>query len=148
MMTLREITPDNYRAIFALKVAPGQEGFVANNVYSLAQAKVFAAAVPLAIYAEDTPVGFVMYTPEDAGKFSIWRYMIGAEHQQKGYGRAALKVVLNHLSTQNPACREVVLSYEPANTVAARLYASFGFVETGEVDDGELVASLALNGKD
>jgi len=146
MITLREITPENYRAVFALKVAPGQEGFVANNVYSLAQAKVFTQAVPLAIYADETPVGFVMYTPEEEGKFYIWRYMIGAEHQQKGYGRAALKVVLDHLRAL--AAHEVALSYEPSNTVAARLYASFGFVETGEVDDGELVARLAFNGKD
>lgn len=146
MITLREITPENYRAVFALKVAPGQEGFVANNVYSLAQAKVLTQAVPLAIYADETPVGFVMYAPEEDGKFSIWRYMIGAEHQQKGYGRAALKVVLEHLRTL--AAHEIALSYEPTNAVAARLYASFGFVETGEVDDGELVARLALNGKD
>lgn len=146
MITLREITPENYRAIFALKVAPGQENFVANNIYSMAQAKVYGQAVPRAIYAEETPVGFVMYSPEGAGEFYIWRYMIGAEHQQKGYGRAALKVVIEHLRAQ--AASAIALSYEPNNTVAARLYASFGFVETGEVDDGELVARLALNGKD
>lgn len=148
MITLQNITPENYRAIFALKVAPGQENFVATNIYSLAQARVYGQATPLAIYAEGTPVGFVMYVPEDAETFSIWRYMIGAEHQQKGYGRAALKVVLDRIRAENPQCRAILLSYEPSNTVAARLYASFGFVETGEFDDGEAVARLALNGKD
>ncbi|TXH42975.1 MAG: GNAT family N-acetyltransferase, partial [Burkholderiaceae bacterium] len=40
-ITLRPITPDNYRAVFGLKVAPDQVHFVADNVYSLAQARVF-----------------------------------------------------------------------------------------------------------
>jgi diamine N-acetyltransferase len=34
------------------------------------------------------------------------------------------------------------LSYAPDNAVARRLYASLGFVETGEREDGELVARL------
>ena len=36
------------------------------------------------------------------------------------------------------------LSYEPENEVAKKLYASFGFVENGEMDDDEIVAVLKL----
>ena len=36
------------------------------------------------------------------------------------------------------------LSYEPENTVAKSLYASFGFVETGEKDGEEQIAVLKL----
>lgn len=143
-ITLRPITPDNYRAVFGLKVAPDQVHFVADNVYSLAQARVFPGCVPLALYADETPVGFVMYALEGPGRAAIWRFMIGAEHQRQGHGRAGLAAVLRHLQHEQPACQEIVLSYEPTNHVAARLYAGFGFVETGEVDDGELVARLAL----
>jgi len=38
----------------------------------------------------------------------------------------------------------VYLSYHPNNEAARRLYASFGFVETGDISGGEVVARLAL----
>jgi diamine N-acetyltransferase len=38
----------------------------------------------------------------------------------------------------------VAISYEPGNDVARKLYASFGFYETGELDEGEVVALLRL----
>ncbi|MPN03511.1 hypothetical protein SDC9_150741 [bioreactor metagenome] len=38
----------------------------------------------------------------------------------------------------------VLLSYEPDNLVAKALYKSIGFVETGDIEDGELVAKLTL----
>ena len=40
---------------------------------------------------------------------------------------------------------KVWLSYESENTVAAELYHSFGFSETGEMDGEELIAKLKLN---
>ena len=36
------------------------------------------------------------------------------------------------------------LSYEPENTVAKELYASFGFKETGDMDGEEIIAVLKL----
>jgi diamine N-acetyltransferase len=44
-----------------------------------------------------------------------------------------------------PGCDEVIISYEPENDVARRLYASFGFRETGEVVEGETVARLSFD---
>jgi len=38
----------------------------------------------------------------------------------------------------------VALSYDPQNTVARSLYASMGFVETGEISDDETVARRQL----
>lgn len=142
-ITFREITPDNFRAVARLKVAPGQEHFVADNVYSLAQAKVWAGFMPLAIYAGETPVGFVMYVKE-GDLYYIIRLMVAAGEQQKGYGRAALTQLLAQFQA-DPDCRHVALSYEPENSVAARFYQSLGFVETGEVDEGELVARLTFD---
>jgi len=34
--------------------------------------------------------------------------------------------------------------YEPDNIVVKKLYESFGFVETGQTDEGELVARIKL----
>ena len=36
------------------------------------------------------------------------------------------------------------LSYEPENNVAKELYKSFGFEETGDMDEGEIIATLRL----
>lgn len=144
-VTLRPITPENFRPVVQLKVGPGQEHFVATNVYSLAQAKVWPSYVPLAIYADETPVGFLMHGPDEAGQRWIIRLMVDAEHQRQGHGRAAMRLILAEFRA-DPACGSVAISYEPANQVAADLYRELGFVETGEMEDGELVARLNLAG--
>ena len=57
MITLREINADTVRAICALRVAPGQEVFVAPNAISIAQAYFEPGAWFRAIHVEDEPVG-------------------------------------------------------------------------------------------
>ena len=57
-----------------------------------------------------------------------------------------MNALLNHLARQ-PGYREAALSYEPENTVARRLYASLGFVETGERVEDELVARRPADDK-
>jgi len=65
-VTLREITEETVLSIIRLKVSKEQEGFVATNAVSLAQAHFSKNAWFRAIYADDTPVGFVMlYIDED-----------------------------------------------------------------------------------
>ena len=101
-MSLREITDDNRAAVLALAVAPGQEQFVENVADSLDEAAETPDACPWyrAIYAGDEPVGFVMITdgipdghPEYEWPYYLWRLIIDARHQQRGYGTAALDLV-------------------------------------------------------
>jgi diamine N-acetyltransferase len=142
-ITLREITPDNYEAVIELKVAPGQENFVAPNVHSLAEAKVFPGLVPLAIYNEELPVGFTMYGihPESKEHWII-RLMVDAKYQGNGYGRSAMQILIQRMRLHTD-CRELYVSYEPDNAVAARLYSSLGFQPTGRVEGGETVVRLS-----
>ena len=144
-VTLKEIDRDNWRAATKLTVAPEQESFVASNVYSLAEAKVHPDHVPLAIYDDDTMVGFVMYTLNPAdGNYWIFRLMIDAAHQGKGYGRAAMEQTIRRMLEQhNPPV--IMLSYVPGNDAAAKFYASLGFEKTGEIVDGEVVVRLPLS---
>ena len=60
-VTLRPLTRDNLWAVVELTLHPGQEAFVADNIDSIANASVEPTWVPLAIYAGDELVGFVMY---------------------------------------------------------------------------------------
>jgi len=143
-ITLREITPENWEAILKLAVRDDQKNFVASNLYSLAEAKVFPEHVPLAIYAGEQPVGFLMYTFErDRKEWWIFRLMIVANEQGKGYGRAAMQQAVARMRLQ-PGCRQIFISFEPENAPAEQLYRSLGFVPNNEVWGGEVVFRLDL----
>jgi diamine N-acetyltransferase len=71
------------------------------------------------------------------------RYMIDAQHQGKGYGTAALPVLID-LMVERHGCGEIFPGYEPSNDVAERLYARMEFVPTGEMVGSEIVARLGL----
>ena len=77
--------------------------------------------------------------------YSLWRLMIDKEYQRKGFGREAVRQALDFIRTWPCGKAEYcALSYEPENTVAAKLYRSFGFKENGETDGDETVAVLKL----
>src|SRR4029079_16412756 len=105
-MTLREITRDNWLQCVRLKVAPEQEPFVAPNGVSLAQSKYEPEWIPLALYDDEEMVGFVMYgvAPEE-GKHWILRVMVDRRFQGKGYGGAAMGLLLARLRAI-PGCDE------------------------------------------
>lgn len=60
--------------------------------------------------------------------------------QRHRYGRAAMQALIERASATGRA--GVALSYQPANTRARTLYASLGFVETGETDGDDVIARL------
>ena len=144
-MTLQEITAKTWEQCVKLKVRNDQEHFIASNVYSLAQSKYEPGLLPLAVHDGETMVGFVMYSeqPYEPGKYFIYRVMVGSEFQGKGYGRAAMRALIERMKAL-PNCQEIVLGYEPENSVAERLYESLGFRKTGEIFEGEVVSSLKL----
>lgn len=145
-IAFRPVTRDNLRELVRLKVAEGQDDFVAPNVLSIAQAYVEPTCTPWGIYDGDTAVGFAMeeFDPE-TGQWWIVRFMIGADHQGKGYGTAALAALVAAMAERH-GCREICLSYVPGNAVAERMYAKAGFVPTGAVEEGEIVARRVLQG--
>ena len=143
-VTMRPITRDNLWAVVELKPHPGQEEFVADNIDSIANAYVEPTFVPLAVYAGDDLVGFAMYGQHPhTGAWWVIRLMIDREHQGKGYGRAAMEALIAMMA-ERVGCEEIVTSFVPANTVAAGLYASLGFLPTGEIEDGEPLVRLRL----
>jgi diamine N-acetyltransferase len=147
-VTLRPLTPANWQECIKLRVREDQLSFVAPNLYSLAEARIYPECVPLAIYAGETMVGFLMYalSSEDQRHWLI-RFMIDGRFQGKGYGRAALSLAIDAIRLL-PGCERIYLSYEPENTHAEQLYAGFGFIPTGEVLDGEKVVCMELSTKE
>jgi diamine N-acetyltransferase len=141
-MELRDVNAENWRDVIRIEPREDQSRFVASVAYYLNLCHYGEVWRPLALYSEGQPVGFAMWG-FDTEEQSYWigGLVIDAKHQGKGYGRAAMEALLDHLAAQ-PGYREVALSCDPENTIARRLYASLGFVETGERVDDELVARL------
>ncbi len=141
---LREIDDSNLRAICRLAVRPEQQGFVAPNAVSIAQAHFAAHAWFRAIYVAETPVGFVMLSDRpEKPEYFLWRFMIDARHQGAGIGRRAIELVLAHVRTR-PGATHLLTSAVPGPGSPQPFYERLGFVATGEVDDGEVVLRLDL----
>jgi diamine N-acetyltransferase len=141
---LREVTGDTVREICALQVAPSQRGFVAPNAVSIAEAHFSPHAWFRAIYADDVPVGFAMLSIDEAEReYYLWRLMVADGHQGRGYGRAAIALLSDHVRTL-PGATHLVTSWVPEPGGPEPFYRGLGFEPTGEVDDDEVVGRLAL----
>ena len=135
MVELKEITRDNIEEILNLKVSKQQEGFVSSVAYSLAQAWVYKTAFPFAIYVDNNPVGFIMLGYYEARKqYTLWKFLIDRQHQNKGYGRKALRLAVDYL-IETFGVSEIFTGVALGNETAKHLYTSFGFVATGIVED-------------
>lgn len=143
-VTLREITGETVRAVCRLEVAPEQRGFVAPNAVSIAQAHFEPKAWFRAVYAGEEPVGFVMlFEDTEKPEYYLWRFMVAAEHQGKGYGKRALDLVVERVRGLSGAT-ELLSSYVRGEHGPQGFYLGYGFEETGEVEEGEHVIRLEL----
>lgn len=142
MITLKEITRDNFWDCVSLEVAPEQIGFVTSNAVSIAQSKVQPECIPMAVYDDDDlMVGFVMYCiDEDDGEYWIYRMMIDKNHQSKGYGKKAMELLLENIK-EDKSRNKIFLGVHK-ESVAANMYKSFGFEFNGQVFGKEHIMRL------
>lgn len=145
MIRLSPVNEQNFRSVVGLQLSAEQTHFVASNMMSLAQAWLYyGEARPYAVLNDDTVVGFLMLDWDEAERtVGIWRFMIGAEYQKKGYGRAALEAAIAMIRAEDKFDL-IHLDYVADNTVARALYYSLGFRENGDVEDGEIIMTLPL----
>jgi GNAT superfamily N-acetyltransferase len=151
-VSLREITVQNREAVVALRVAASQEGYVSSVADSLAEAHESPEGNPWyrAIYADDQPVGFVMLSwnvtpdpPRVIGPWFLWKLLVDARHQGRGYGRAAVELVAD--VAREHGASELLTSYVVGDGGPEWFYRHLGFVPTGEQDEnGEIVVALDL----
>lgn len=143
MIKLAPLSVSNFDAAVALQVDASQSRFVASNVYSIAESKVYPYLVPMVITADDAPVGFAMFGQDpESGRAYLVRFMIDGSQQQKGFGRSAGSQLIERIRGEY-GMDSVFLSLVPGNDVAERLYRSLGLAPTGETDDdGEIVYEL------
>lgn len=143
---LRPVEHAHLRTIWELEVAEDQRNLVASNLVTLAQGPYEGGAYPMGIWDGDTLVGFLsvidmrenLHLDEDDEPEAayLWRFMVAADNQRKGYGRAALEKLRDWVRARD--LRRIFVSAVPENEVAIALYEAVGFARTGRVVDGEV----------
>lgn len=143
-VTLREITADTVRIICDLAVREEQRQFVAPNAVSIAQAYFSEYAWFRAIYADETPVGFLMlYDDTEKPQYFLWRFMIDARYQGMGFGRQALELLIDRVRTR-PRAAELFTSVHQGEGGPQGFYEGMGFELTGDVEEGQAILRLGL----
>jgi diamine N-acetyltransferase len=144
-VSLREITKETLRPFLKMNVAESQQNMVTNNAVSIAQAHFEPHAWFRGIYADETPVGFIMlYDDPDEPVYFLWRLLVAEEYQGLGYGRKAIEQLVEYVKTR-PHATELKVSHVkevPGNP--GPFYEKLGFEYTGEEEGSELVMRLAL----
>jgi diamine N-acetyltransferase len=153
-VTLVPISRENHRAMWRLNLKPEQQGFVSPPAWSLARCfvRVFGDKfehLPHLIYAGSEPIGFstIACDPTSGDDYWVDDIMIDERYQGQGYGRAAMVETIKLILGKYPRCRGIQLTCFRANTNAAALYLSLGFVLTGGTDEVFHEPNYKLSGK-
>jgi len=165
MIELKKISilDDNMKECIKLDFLPEQNGFVAPNAISLAEAydnnKASSeegggdVAFPYAVFENGVMVGFAMYGyfacgddyEENEPIYYFWRLLVDKNHQGKGIGREIVRQVMGEIKSKPQGeANYCYVSYEPTNIGSKTTFASFGFEEDGRVLEGEVVARYKL----
>jgi diamine N-acetyltransferase len=157
IVSLCEVTRENWRATLRLAVRPDQQRFVSDDApiaaIALAKAYVRAGGVSWAPYAivasegeAEEMVGFaaLAYEPESVDDYWVFHFFIDRRYQGHGYGAAALERLIELVRREHPRARRLQLVVHPENLPAQRLYTRAGFRATGAERWGEPVYQLAL----
>ena len=150
-LRLERLEESNWRQALEVRPRPDQLSFVAEcePVALVILSKCYLrpgglAWEPFGIVANRKMVGVFALT-HAATRCKLYHFLIDRTCQNLGYGRAAMKAIIDHLREDRPSCADLALTVHPHNEPARRLYGSFGFQDTGEAIEGEPLWRLALS---
>lgn len=151
-LRLERLDDSNWRRALEVRPKPDQLAFVADYepvvLVILSKCDLRAGGLtwePFGILVGGKVVG-VCALAHAATRCKLFHFLIDRSCQGRGYGRAAMTAIIEHLRRERPACEDLVLTVHPRNEPAQRLYDSLGFRDTGETLEGEPVWRLALGG--
>lgn len=146
MIHLVEINGDNYRRACGLQVTEAQKHYVCDALGILARAYAYREEGGHAqiICDDDRMVGLVLTRCiKEWDSYDLDQFFIDQRFQRRGFGRAAVELVLDQLKEEglHPT---ITLCYCEGDEAARRLYEKCGFTHTGEVDEDEIIMSRTL----
>ena len=146
-VSLREITADTVYTVCRLSdtLEVPQKNMVASNAMSIAEAHFSTHAWFRAIYAGDTPVGFIMLhdSLEDSPGYFLWRLMVAAPYQGMGFGRRAVEQLIEMVRSR-PGAKVLGVSCGQGEGSPEGFYLKLGFKRDGRMFDDEVGLSLDL----
>ena len=138
MIRLTDITEDNWSEVAALSVKDSQRDYLAPAIGILARGYVYRGcnARVFAIENDGVIVGVALvreFDDEPLG-YDLQQFMIDGRYQGRGYGSAALALILELLREEG-RYDHVEVCVKKEDTAAIRLYEKHGFVDSGYVDE-------------
>ena len=146
-VTLREINGDNIRDVLALKVRDDQKQFAPSVGDMIARASVENNVWYRAVYAGQSPVGFIKVWEENRQEPDLWGLMVDEDHQGHGYAKKAVELAIAELRNRNPSARRLCVGFLKEDGNAGSFYEKLGFaVEREQEFDGwtEVIAYRRL----
>jgi len=149
VVSLRPITDANREAVEALDVAPDQGRFVSGVRESILEGveEPDAQALYWAIYAEETPVGFVMIADEvgspDYIAHYLWKLLIDERYQRRGFGTATLDLIVEYF--RNRGVGTMWTSSGQGQGSPVTFYERYGFKRTGDSHGNEILLRLEIS---
>jgi diamine N-acetyltransferase len=156
---LRDIVSDADRAaVMTLERKPGQERYLGSMESHFEDAIEDAKANPRMWSVHDAStgelVGFTMISddipaetleaePDIVGPYFLWRLLIDARHQGRGYGRATIDAVAAYIRAR-PNGTVLLTSCAAGEGSPQPFYLHYGFEKTGTVMWEEDLLSLDL----
>lgn len=135
---LELIDTSNWRQALQISPKPEQVEFVTEYepvaLQILAKSYVGEGGLkwePFAIFVDENMVG-IFALAHSGHECQVFNFLIDRAFQGRGYGRAAMLAVIDHVRKKYSDCKELTLSSHPRNEPAQELYRSVGFVATGK----------------
>ena len=137
MIHLVEIGEENFFTVRALSVREDQRRFLDSPLGILARGYVYRDQRPrvLAVADGETVVGLLLVKDLDEAPacYDLQQFMIDSRYQGRGYGKAALGLLLDQLRAEGKYA-DVEVCVHRDNEAALALFTAAGFRDTGYVD--------------
>ena len=138
MIKLTDVTEDNWLEVASLSVKDSQKGYLAPAIGILARGYVYRDCHARIFVVENdgviVGVALVREFADEPLGYDLQQFMIDQRYQGRGYGSAALGLILAALREEG-RFDHVEVCVKKEDTEAIRLYEKHGFVDSGYVDE-------------
>ena len=138
MITLTEVTEENWFDVAGLNVKDDQKNYVAPAIGILARGFVYRDCNSRIYVIENdgiiVGVSLVREFTDEPPGYDLQQFMIDQRYQGKGYGSEALALILDELRKEGHY-DHAEICVKKDDIAAIRLYEKNGFIDSGYVDE-------------